>query len=73
MAEPSHVYLGCRPATARLGLDDPKWSDEQLLDFMVAYPILMNRPVVVTKLGTKLCRPAEEVLSLLPTGKPQER
>ena len=58
---------------AELGLDDPKWSDEQLLDFMVEHPILMNRPVVVTKLGTKLCRPAEEVLSLLPTGKPLER
>jgi arsenate reductase len=58
---------------AELGLEDPKWSDEQLLDFMVAHPILMNRPVVVTKLGTKLCRPAEEVLSLLPAGKPQER
>jgi arsenate reductase len=59
---------------AELGLDDPKWSDEQLLDFMVAHPILMNRPVVVTPLGTRLCRPAEEVINLLPTtSKPQER
>jgi len=53
---------------AELGLDDPKWSDEQLLDFIVAHPILMNRPVVVTPLGTKLCRPSEAVLELLPVG-----
>ena len=58
---------------AELGLDDPKWSDEELLDFIVAYPILMNRPVVITPLGTKLCRPAEEVLTLLPAGKAQGR
>ncbi|HEY8358030.1 MAG TPA: arsenate reductase (glutaredoxin) [Ramlibacter sp.] len=51
-----------------LGLADPKWTDEQLLDFMVAHPILMNRPLVVTPLGTKLCRPSEEVLELLPVG-----
>jgi arsenate reductase len=51
-----------------LGLDDPKWSDEQLLDFVVRHPVLMNRPVVVTPLGTKLCRPSEEVLELLPVG-----
>ena len=53
---------------AELGLEDPKWSDEQLLDFIVQHPILMNRPVVVTPLGTKLCRPAEEVLEILPVG-----
>ena len=53
---------------AELGLADPKWSDEQLLDFMVQHPILMNRPVVVTPLGTKLCRPSEEVLEILPVG-----
>jgi arsenate reductase len=53
---------------AQLGLADPKWSDEQLLDFMVAHPILLNRPVVVTPLGTKLCRPSEEVLEILPAG-----
>ena len=51
-----------------LGLDDPKWSDEQLLDFVVRHPVLMNRPVVVTPLGAKLCRPSEEVLELLPVG-----
>ena len=53
---------------AELGLADPKWSDEQLLDFMVQHPILMNRPIVVTPLGTKLCRPSEEVLEILPVG-----
>lgn len=51
---------------AELGLDDPKWTDEQLLDFMVQHPILMNRPVVVTPLGARLCRPSEAVLELLP-------
>jgi arsenate reductase len=49
-----------------LNLSDPIWSDEQLLDFMHQHPILMNRPIVVTPLGTKLCRPSEEVLELLP-------
>jgi len=54
---------------AELGLSDPKWTDEQLLDFVVQHPILMNRPLVVTPLGTKLCRPASEsVLELLPVG-----
>ena len=51
---------------AELGLDDPKWTDEQLLDFIGQYPILMNRPIVVTPLGTKLCRPSETVLDILP-------
>jgi arsenate reductase len=49
-----------------LGLADAKWSDEQLLDFMQQHPILMERPVVRTPLGTKICRPCEEVLELLP-------
>ena len=49
-----------------LGLDDPKWTDEQLLDFMLAHPILINRPIVVTPLGTRLCRPSETVLEILP-------
>jgi arsenate reductase len=52
-----------------LGLADPKWSDEQLLDFIQQHPILMNRPVVRTPLGVKLCRPSEAVLELLPVGK----
>lgn len=48
-----------------LGLDDPKWTDDQLLDFMIAYPILINRPIVVTPKGTRLCRPSEAVIDLL--------
>jgi arsenate reductase len=49
-----------------LGLDDPKWTDDELIDFMVAHPILMNRPIVVTPLGTVLSRPSEKVLDVLP-------
>ena len=49
-----------------LKLDDPGWSDDALIDFMVAHPILMNRPIVVTPLGTRLCRPSELVLDILP-------
>jgi arsenate reductase len=49
-----------------LGLSDPKWTDDQLLDFMLEHPILINRPIVVTPLGAKLCRPSEAVLELLP-------
>ena len=49
-----------------LGLDDPKWSDDQLIDFMVEHPILMNRPIVVAPLGTVLARPSETVLDVLP-------
>ncbi|MGE0798512.1 MAG: arsenate reductase (glutaredoxin) [Lautropia sp.] len=58
---------------AELGLGDPKWTDEQLLDFIGQYPILMNRPVVVTPLGAKLCRPAETVLELLGSRAPAGR
>lgn len=51
---------------ADLGLGDPKWSDDQLIDFMMAHPILINRPIVVTDKGVRLCRPSEAVLDLLP-------
>ena len=51
---------------AELGLGDQKWSDEQLIDFMLQHPILINRPIVVTPLGTRLCRPSETVLDILP-------
>ena len=51
---------------AELGLADPKWSDDQLLDFMLRYPILINRPIVATPKGVKLCRPSETVLAILP-------
>jgi arsenate reductase (glutaredoxin) len=49
-----------------LGLDDPKWTDELLIDKMLAHPILINRPIVVTPKGVRLCRPSETVLPLLP-------
>lgn len=48
------------------GLAEERFSDGQLIDFMLAAPILINRPVVVTPLGTRLCRPSEQVLDLLP-------
>lgn len=51
---------------AELGLGDPALSDEVLLDAMMAHPILINRPIVVTPLGVRLCRPSELVLDLLP-------
>ena len=51
---------------AKLGLANPKWTDDQLLDFMMAHPILINRPIVVTPKGVRLCRPSEAVLELLP-------
>ena len=49
-----------------LRLDDPKWTDSQLIDFMLAHPVLINRPIVATLRGVKLCRPSEEVLNILP-------
>jgi arsenate reductase len=48
-----------------LGLDDPKWTDDQLIDFMIEHPILINRPIVITAKGAKLCRPSETVLDIL--------
>jgi arsenate reductase len=51
---------------AELDLGNPKWTDDQLIDFMVEHPILINRPIVVTPLGAKLCRPSEAVLDILP-------
>ena len=48
-----------------LDLGNAKWSDDELLDFMMAHPILINRPIVVTPIGTKLCRPSEAVLDIL--------
>ncbi|MFL1808256.1 glutaredoxin-dependent arsenate reductase [Plesiomonas shigelloides] len=51
---------------AELGLAEDKFSDEQLLDAMLAHPILINRPIVVTPIGTRLCRPSEVVLDILP-------
>ena len=51
---------------AELDLGNPKWSDDDLIGFMLQHPILINRPIVVTPLGTRLCRPSEAVLDLLP-------
>ena len=49
-----------------LGLDDPSLTDDQLLDAMMEHPVLINRPIVVTPLGVRLCRPSEAVLDILP-------
>jgi arsenate reductase len=53
---------------AELGLGDPALSDDALVDAMMAHPILINRPLVVTERGVKLCRPSEVVLEILPAG-----
>jgi len=50
-----------------LKLGDSTWTDDQLIDVVVAHPILMNRPIVVTPMGTRLCRPSEKVLDILPS------
>jgi arsenate reductase len=49
-----------------LNLDDPKWSDDEIIDFMIEHPILINRPIVVTPKGTRFCRPSEAVIGILP-------
>jgi len=54
---------------SELDLNNSSWTDEALIDQMMLHPILINRPIVITPLGTKLCRPSEEVLDILP--KPQ--
>jgi arsenate reductase len=51
---------------AELGLADPKWTDDELIDFMMKHPILINRPIVETPKGVRLCRPSETVLEILP-------
>jgi arsenate reductase len=54
---------------AELDLGNPAWTDDQLLDLIGQHPVLMNRPIVETLLGTALCRPSEIVLELLPVGR----
>ena len=54
---------------AALDLGNPQWTDEQLLDFVAQHPILLNRPIVVTPLGVRLCRPSEAVLDILPNAR----
>ncbi|APZ06930.1 MULTISPECIES: glutaredoxin-dependent arsenate reductase [Enterobacteriaceae] len=69
MGMPVHVLLrkNVEPYE-QLGLEEEKFSDEQLIDLMLQNPILINRPIVVTPLGTRLCRPSEIVLDILPEG-----
>lgn len=65
---PARELLRAKEALcAELGLDDPSVGDEALINAMAAHPILMNRPLVVTSIGTRLCRPSELVLDILPT------
>lgn len=59
------VIRAKEPLYAELNLDDPAVSDDDLLDAMIAHPILINRPIVVTPKGVRLCRPSDEVLGLL--------
>ncbi|HAL39799.1 MAG TPA: arsenate reductase (glutaredoxin) [Polaromonas sp.] len=67
MGTPVREVMRSKEASYKeLDLDNPKWSDDELIDFMLAHPILINRPIVVTPLGTRLCRPSEAVLDLLP-------
>ncbi|HEX3836395.1 MAG TPA: arsenate reductase (glutaredoxin) [Steroidobacteraceae bacterium] len=54
----------------QLGLGDPHWTEAQLIDQMLKFPILINRPIVVTSRGVKLCRPPEKALDILPLPKP---
>ncbi|MFM5179458.1 glutaredoxin-dependent arsenate reductase [Aeromonas veronii] len=54
------------PPFEALGLAEDRFSDDELIDAMLAHPILINRPIVVTPIGTKLCRPSEVVLDILP-------
>lgn len=71
MGTPARDLLRAKePLCVELGLDDPALSDDALLDAMASHPVLMNRPVVVSPRGTRLCRPSELVLDLLPTAWP---
>ena len=67
MAIPVRALMRSKEAIyAELALDNPALSDDVLIDAMLAHPILINRPIVVTPLGTRLCRPSEAVLDILP-------
>ena len=67
MAEPVRALLREKGTPyVELGLGEDKWSDAQLIDLMLQHPIMINRPIVVTPLGTRLCRPSEMVLEILP-------
>jgi arsenate reductase-like glutaredoxin family protein len=60
------IYHNPDCGTSRNTLEDAGLSDEQLLDAMMAHPILINRPIVITSMGVRLCRPSETVLGILP-------
>lgn len=64
---PRHIVRAKEPLYAELELDNAELSDDTLLDAITTHPILLNRPIVVTERGTKLCRPSELVLDILPT------
>ena len=70
--EPTIIYYLETPPYKQLNLENNLYSDEQLIDFMLHYPILINRPIVVTPLGVKLCRPSEVVLDILPNQQQSE-
>ncbi len=63
---PRQLLREKEPLYAELGLAADHWTDAQLIDHLLAHPILMNRPIVVTAAGVRLCRPAETVLEILP-------
>jgi len=62
---PREIMRSKEPIYGELQLHEPNWTDAQLVDFMLAHPILINRPIVVTPIGVRLCRPSERVLDLL--------
>jgi len=64
---PRELLRAKEKQVAELALDAPDTTDQQLLDAMMEHPILINRPIVVSPLGVRLCRPSEQVLDLLPT------
>ena len=64
-SEEAVLALAAFVSGAELGLASPKWSDDELIDFMLAHPILINRPIVVTAKGMRFCRPSEAVPDLL--------
>ncbi|NMM18636.1 MAG: arsenate reductase (glutaredoxin) [Rhodoferax sp.] len=67
MGTPVRAVMRAKEAIYQeLDLGNPTWNDDALIDAMLAHPILINRPIVVTPLGTRLCRPSEAVLDLLP-------
>ncbi len=67
---PRHLLREKDTPYAELGLGDDRWNDAELVDHLLAHPILLNRPIVVTALGARLCRPSETVLEILP--RPQQ-